>query len=154
MTPLLQPDGTPMCGQTCVAMVAGVSLIEASTAIGVSVMKFDGTNADHLIRGLKRLNIKVGRWVDYSTRKKRMVDIPPFAIMSIVNTKNAWGHWVVVKDGFVYDPGIGYPLPVHIFEAFIIERAYSRRFTSAKDKHKSVRAYWGEAIPIEEQRDI
>lgn len=142
-----QPDESGMCGQAVVAMAAGVSLDAATNAVGVSVMRTVGTHYTDLVRGLRRLGVKVGRYVDYTYRKKALVRVPNFAILSIVDG-SAWGHWVLVKDGVVYDPGIGWPLPFWVYETMVVERAYSRRFRAKGHKHKNVRAYWGEVIPI------
>lgn len=148
---LLQPHLSSMCGQVCVAMAVGCSLEEAAAAVGRSVLRDEGTHETDLIRALKKLGMKVGAFVDLCPRKgrtKKLILLPKFAIMGIGDRKTRWGHWVLLRDGVVYDPGIGYPLPVHIYELFIIERAYSRRYPKGRHAHKRVRALWVDYIPI------
>jgi hypothetical protein len=148
LTMVFQPDSTGMCGEACVAMAAGVTLDEAVRAVGSSVLRQPGTDDRDLIRGLRKLGVKLGPYTNYEDRKSRIVQMPDFAIMSVVDDKTKWGHWVVVKDGVVYDPGIGWPMPTWVYESIVIERAFSRRFMTKGHKHKSVKAYWGEVIPI------
>lgn len=148
VTPQLQPDGSGMCGQVCVQMAAGVTLAEASAAVGVSALREAGTTADDLVRGLKALGLKTGKWVNYCNRAKRMKRLPKFAIISITDNKSKWGHWVLVKDGFVFDPALGWPMPVHVYELAVIEGAYSRTFRPHHLKHRNVHARWEEVIPI------
>jgi len=146
--PLLQPDETGMCGQTCVAMAAGVSLAEASAACGVSVLRVAGTDADDLTRGLRALGLKVGKYVNYLNRKTRLKHLPKFAILSITDTASRWGHWVLLKDGYVFDPAFGWPMPVHVYELAIIEGTYSRKFRGPGHQRRNVKARWEEVIPI------
>lgn len=146
--PMLQPDQTGMCGQTCVAMIAGCTLPEAALACGTSVLNNEGSSTASLVRGLRRLGVKVGKPYTYKGRKRRVVDWPSFALMSVANNKTNWAHAVVLKDGWVYDPGIGWPLPAHVYEMVIVEMAYSRRFRAKHLKKRAVKAYWSEVIPI------
>lgn len=131
-----------MCGQTCAAIAAGVDLNEATVAVGVTTLRGPGTDTSELTRGLRRLGIKVGDPYPFKNR------FPKFAIVAIDDNKTQWGHWVVIHEGFVYDPGIGYPLPLYVYEDIVIYRAYSRRYLKSKDAHKRVRAKWTTVIPI------
>jgi hypothetical protein len=144
LKPLLQPDQTGMCGQTCVAMAAGVSIEEASSAIGMSVLGSHGTEASDLARGLRKLGMAVGEAGPFPKTHR----VPRFAIVAIDDNKTSWGHWVLLHEGFVYDPGIGWPLPVHVYEEFIVRGAYSRRYRRARDAGKRVKAKWGTYLPI------
>jgi hypothetical protein len=148
ITSLLQPGETGMCGQAVVAMAAGVSLEAATTAIGVSTLREAGTDSTDIVRGLRVLKMKPGKCTSYYRRKGKLKRLPAFAVLSVVDNKTTWGHWVLLKDGFIHDPGIGWPLPIHIYEGMIIERAFSRRYRRVRDAGKRVRAYWGDVIPI------
>lgn len=148
VTPLFQPDGTGMCGQTVVAMAANVSLAEAAAAVGVSTLRQAGTDANDLVRGLRALGLKTGKWVNYLNRTKRLKVLPKFAVISITDNKSKWGHWVLVKDGYVFDPALGWPMPVYVYELAVIEGAYSRNFTAKHLRRRGVQARWEEVIPI------
>lgn len=148
LVPLFQPDKTGLCGQTCIAMVAGVTIDEAVQVVRVTSVGDPGTSTEQVIAGLKNFGFRLGKVKSYIKKKKKLEVLPEFAIMSVVDNRTEWGHWVVLKDGFVYDPGIGWPLPVRIYENMLIERAFSRRFSRTRDKHKNVKAYWGEVIPL------
>lgn len=143
--PMLQPDGTGLCGQVCVAMVANVSLAEAVTACGTRTLRSSsvGTTTQEVMRGLRKLKVRFGEYRPFPERK-----LPNFAIAEVCDNKTQWGHWVVLKEGFVYDPGIGWPIPVHVYEDSIIERAYSRRYKRTRDAGKRVKGKWGTHIPI------
>jgi hypothetical protein len=147
--PLLQPHDSGVCGQTCVAMAAGVSIDAAVAAVGVSSSNDEGgTFADDMVRGLQKLGVKCGQPTEYGRRgSKRLRQLPERAIMGIDGYQQ---HWVLLWDGFVYDPGIGWPLPVRAYEGFILDMAYSRPHRPPKkNKSRSVRSYWDTAIPIE-----
>jgi len=143
-----QPDGTSMCGQACVATVVGCSLREAVAAIGITTMWDTATSHEDLISGLHKLGIETGKYIDYARRKRHLINLPDFAIMGIDDKSNDWGHWVVLKNGWVLDPGYNWHFPVHIYEEAIIGGAFSRRFSKKRDARKENLAYWGEVIPI------
>jgi hypothetical protein len=153
IVPLFQPDQTGLCGQTVVAMAAGISIDEAVVAVGVSsIMDEGGTYATDLIRGLRKLGVKVGVTRTYPRRpsRRKLRILPKRAILSIADGTR-WGHWVLYWDGFVYDPGIGWPIPIRVYETSIVERAYSRCYDRPQDAAKQVIAYWNEVIPILEK---
>lgn len=147
VTPLLQPDETGMCGQTVVAMAADVSLTEAANAVGVTVLKVEGTTSDDLTRGLRALGLRVGQYINYRNRRKRLRRLPSFAIMCVSN-RSTWAHWVLLKDGFVFDPALGWPMPVHVYELVAVEGAYSRRYRKKSEKRRNVIAMWEGVLPI------
>jgi hypothetical protein len=157
MTPtlkhVLQPGDTGICGQACVAIIAGVSLHEAVVACGVSTTQESdtgGTMVADLARGLRKLGVQVGKPRRFPKPVRgRAFMLPRFALAGIADGKTSWGHWVVIApDGFIYDPGIDVPLPWHIYEDFVIERAYSRRYKRAQDAGKRLKAKWDDYIPI------
>lgn len=138
---IVQPPETGMCGQACVAMAAGCSLEEAAHAVGLTVIKEPGTLAPDLVKGLRRLGMRVGVCKTYAY-KKQVSLMPNFAILKIID-EQLWSHWVLLKGGYIYDPGIGHPIPLWVFESFIIERCYSRGHAD-----KTVNVWWGQVIPI------
>lgn len=145
--PLLQPDASGLCGQTCVAMAAGVTIDEAFNAVGVSGIGQRGTEPSDLVRGLRRLGVRVGE-----PRPFPQVRLPRCGIAAINDNKTSWGHWVFLKNGLVYDPGFGYPLPVRVYEMLAIEMAFSRRYERSRDASKRVKACWGTFVPVYSRR--
>ena len=106
ITPLKQKGET--CGQTCIAMLSGITEEESVSIVGVK----GGTHGTHLISGLKKLNIRC------SERSVRFVGfLPKIGILRIkssggkvhqTNTKAIWrGHWVLIYENAIYDPGYG-----------------------------------------------
>jgi hypothetical protein len=145
--PLLQPDQTGTCGQTSVLMAVNslgipANLEDAIFACGVSSLCHDGgLFTKDIVRGLNVLGVKTG--VPYGgTVRRRCRTIPKRAIGIVANRLN-WAHAVLLWDGFVYDPGIGYALPLRVYEDFLIQRAF--RWLVG---NRIVRAYWKTFIPI------
>lgn len=101
---LYQPEDSNLCGQTCVAMLAGVSLDEAIEAVGTRA----GTCGPALHKALKKFGIKTSK---KSIRTKRNGIIPENCIAR-VRTKGSTGcHWILIWNSGVYDPlkgGSGY----------------------------------------------
>jgi hypothetical protein len=148
LRPLLQPDMSGTCGQTCVAMVAGVSLDEAFHAVGSTDLRMEGTVPEDIVRGLRKLGWYVGDYQVHGYKKKKLLRLPEFALLCLERTNDRWAHWVVIKGGFVYDPGIGYPLPVRVFEQSILELAYSRVYKRPQDASRRKMAYYAGVLPI------
>ena len=101
ITPLYQGAYEKTCGQTCVAMAAGVSREAAIAAVGMPA----GTWGADLKRGLAKLGIRTGK-----TRTLRHnAGAPQFGIVNInyrVNGRKVRrpGHWLLVWDWLIYDP--------------------------------------------------
>lgn len=98
ITPLKQPPRSRLCGQTCVAMLAGISLAESVKIFGHR----HGTKVTDLHQALKTLHI-------HSDSVLRIVQdgqaMPQTFIAQVksANRKRGW-HWVLVHDGCLYDP--------------------------------------------------
>ena len=102
ITPILQTHRT--CGQTCIAMLAGITLIEAINIIG----KTRATRTGDLKRGLDICGISHG---DRLIRHKRGRPLPRLCIchfgMEIRPSMPIAGHWVVFHNGTFFDPHKG-----------------------------------------------
>ena len=91
---LLQPKGSNLCGQTCVAMIAGISLEEAILAVG----KRGLTTTKDIAQALRKLGFGCAdRVTRYNGR------LGSELCLCVVESK----HWVVYKDGLFYDPAFG-----------------------------------------------
>lgn len=102
-TLMLQPENSNLCGQTCVAMAAGVSLDRAIEAIGHK--SISGTNTRDLVRGLRALGLPCA---DRCRVLGRLKPVLPRRGMLVVGTKK-YGHWMLTWDGVIYDPGGMWP---------------------------------------------
>jgi len=133
LTPLTQPDGSGTCTTTAIAMIAGCTIDQSIAASALS-QPSKGTYNHEATRALRHLGVKYGRW----TRNRR--NIPKFCLCTLENNRGTWMHSVAVLDGLVYDPLIGWPIPVRVYSDFILD-SYS--------KNKGVGpVQWHEFLPI------
>jgi hypothetical protein len=118
-----QPVGSSTCGQTCVAMIAKVSLETACRAVG----RKSGTHGTHLIKGLKTLGVDC-----YPTSKLVRKDkpLPECGIMRIQATYDtSWrGHWVLKWGGRIYEPTDGKVWGIQTYVEYL--QSVRQRFTS------------------------
>jgi UTP-glucose-1-phosphate uridylyltransferase len=100
------------CGQTCIAIIAGISQWDAVHAVGND----HGTQPKHLQEALFRFGFNVER--------KRFVkaEWPPPLAIALVRSKHdkGYGHAVVVRDGKVIDPAQGDPIPEKLWLTMMI----------------------------------
>lgn len=95
---LLQPKGSNLCGQSCVAMVCGFTLDQSISLVGK--------------RGLtktKDLTPVINQFYNTNsclTRLKKIEDLPTQGLLK-VTWKSKGSHWVLIRDGFIYDPAFG-----------------------------------------------
>ena len=101
-----QPPKSRMCGQTCVAMLLGMTLEECIKLVFKGYDK--GTTTKHLMKVLDQ----AGYMMNYKKLVKVPKDgsMPDRAIVKLrrtdVNYSANW-HWVLYADGRYYDPGKG-----------------------------------------------
>lgn len=95
------------CGQTCVAMLAGVDQYGAMHAVGND----HGTSPMGLQRALEKFGFIVER---KGTSTKEMETGKGIALIRAANNKE-YGHAVVYRDGNVEDPALGIPVKVDSF---------------------------------------
>ena len=99
MKHMFQPLGSSLCGQTCVAMIAGVSIEESIAAFGGTR---GGTRTRQLVDALHKLGIRCG--------EPPLIRIDGDCFISdtcIVKLHFEWTkrtHWVVWHEGRYYDP--------------------------------------------------
>ncbi len=97
MTPLFQPGDSKICGQTCVAMAAGVTIEDAVKAVGHK----ERTKTLELALALRKLGVEC----DDRLRIRRNGDgYPPRCIVKVSSGGKRNWHWVLMWDGKVYDP--------------------------------------------------
>ena len=92
-----QPEGSSLCGQSCVAMIAGISLSQSIEVIGHKRK----TRWAELRDALTGLGFSVSEKL---TKIRSRSDLPRFCIV-----KKYWGagntsHWIVKCNGLTYDP--------------------------------------------------
>lgn len=106
-----QPEGSALCGQACVAMVAGVSLERAIGVVGHQ----RGTHTRDIVRGLRCLKVVSSGKLRRISRARPV--IPNRAIVAIVyyamrpdgTRGQRYAHWLLSWDGVIYDPGEAWP---------------------------------------------
>jgi hypothetical protein len=103
MTPIAldhihQPPGSSLCGHCCVAMVLGITLEETIKRIGY----VRGTKAKELALVLRIGGVACkSRRIRYTPRKA----LPKRALLALSRRSNRRKfHWVLLWDGWVYDP--------------------------------------------------
>lgn len=97
-----QPEGTNVCGQTCVAMAAGVPLEDAIKTFGHARVTYTG----EVIAAFAKYGIKA--------KGKRLVRskgpawvLPENCLIHVLFHKKGepfHGHWMLRWDGHVHDP--------------------------------------------------
>lgn len=87
-----------LCGQTCVAMLAGVTVEEV-----VSVMKNDkGTGKKDIEKALNYYGISQAKTM---TKADNSSVLPKVCILKVLLPQ--YGHWILYYDGKYYDPEFG-----------------------------------------------
>lgn len=87
-----------LCGQTCVAMLAGVTVEEV-----VSVMDNDkGTGKKDIEKALNYYGIRQARTMTKADNKSVL---PKACILKVLLP--GYGHWILYYDGKYYDPEFG-----------------------------------------------
>lgn len=100
-----QPKHSRVCGQTCVAMILGE---DREDVIKHRFGHRHATSGKALRQVLTDAEKRCSLW--QRTKDGQLPDVP-LAIVSLRTThpkapKN-WKHWVVLADGYIYDPSIG-----------------------------------------------
>lgn len=101
-----QPSGSSMCGQACIAMVAGVSLRKACEAVG----HCNATDTRNLKGALRIFKVACGEKLVRINRNRPV--FPRRCIVAVCKfgaTRNGkrrakYSHWMVSWDGVIYDP--------------------------------------------------
>ena len=87
-----------LCGQACVAMLAGVSVEEV-----ISVMKNDkGTGKKDIERALNHYGISQAKTM---TKADNASVLPKVCILKVLLP--GYSHWILYYDGKYYDPEFG-----------------------------------------------
>lgn len=87
-----------LCGQACVAMLAGVSVDEV-----IEVMQNDkGTGKKDIERALNHYGIGQAKTM---TKADNNSVLPKVCILKVLLPK--YGHWILYYDGKYYDPEFG-----------------------------------------------
>lgn len=92
-----EPTGY-LCGQTCVAMLAGVSVDEVIKVIGTD----KGTSKQELKKGFDYYGI---RYAPKSTSYDPKVSLPDLCVIRMILP--GYGHWGIYYKGLYYDPEFG-----------------------------------------------
>lgn len=106
---IVQPEGSSLCGQACVAMAAGVSLDRAIEAVGHA--KKRGTYTREIVAGLRSLGIPSATRCKPLSKRKPV--LPKRGLLAIFrdesNKRPQKFHWMLIWDGHIFDPGGRWP---------------------------------------------
>jgi hypothetical protein len=94
---IYQPKGSRLCGQTCLAMLAGTSIQAVIAAVG----KRGSTNVTDLARGLRQLGFDSASALTLVQEDQTWPDI---YIAQVKYPKKRNWHWVLFANGALYDP--------------------------------------------------
>jgi hypothetical protein len=94
---VLQPEGSSLCGQSCVAMIAGISLSQSIKAIGHKRK----TRWVELRDALTGLGFSVSEKL---TKVQSRSDLPRFCVVRIYWGADNTSHWIIKCGGLTYDP--------------------------------------------------
>lgn len=87
-----------LCGQACVAMIAGVPVEEV-----IRVMNHDqGTGKKDIERALDHFGIRQAKTM---TRADNSTPLPPVCILKVLLPR--YSHWILYYHGKYYDPEFG-----------------------------------------------
>lgn len=108
-THVQQPERSRVCGQACVAIVAGVSLARALDAC--TDARRCATSEHDLRRGLTSLGYSLGAFVRLAGGT-----LPAPAAGALARVRYEWRshgyHWIVLEGSLVFDPS--HPDSVHV----------------------------------------
>lgn len=98
MIRLTQPPGTYLCGQTCLAMLAGISIERAITIIGHG----HSTRTRELVTAFRALGfICPDRLRRFGRTVIAELDL---AVVKVCYSGCSRTHWIAVSAGEIYDP--------------------------------------------------
>lgn len=88
------------CGQTCVAMLAGTTVAQATRAVGVR----GATLTQDIVRGLHALGL---RCPPRLVPVRHVRGLVPLALVKLAPPRGRGWHWVVWEEGDYLDPLVG-----------------------------------------------
>lgn len=96
---MLQPKNSCLCGQTCVAMIAEISLEESIFVFG----KRSGTTTKNVINALRKLGISCGDRLLFAKKHEK-----PDVCMCVLHYKDCKStHWTIWDGDYYLDPAYG-----------------------------------------------
>lgn len=107
---ILQPDGSSLCGQCCVAMAAGVGLSSVRVLLPEHL---GGTTTRALVGALRSLGVNCADRLKNISKSKHTW--PKRAILSVMRPeepemgRKRKDHWLLAWDGEILDPGGRWP---------------------------------------------
>jgi hypothetical protein len=104
---IVQPEGSSLCGQCCVAMAARITLDRA-----IDILGEDGTTTRDLVIALRALRVPCANRPRRISRTKPAW--PSRALLTIhrpadPGVRRHKYHWMLAWDGHILDPGNAWP---------------------------------------------
>lgn len=100
-----QPKGSKVCGQYCIAIVAGIEINEAIKLVGHQHVNH-GTRIKHIVSAFEKLGYKPARRLKRFYYMKQLPS-PCMFVVTWEKSKGGGSHWMAFKDGVVYCPVYG-----------------------------------------------
>jgi hypothetical protein len=95
-----QPENSSLCGQACVATIAGVSLDDSIAAFNNARC---GTRTKQVVKALRKLGVKCGdKLISLKKNQKS-----PVCIVKLHFDDCKFTHWTVYNMGLYLDPDAG-----------------------------------------------
>lgn len=99
---VLQPEGSALCGQCCVAMAAGVSLRRVIKLMGDSPA---GVGTAEIRLALDSFGLKCAPRMRVVKDKLGPVQVRRALLHTVQRVPSTVNHWTLLWDGGVFDPG-------------------------------------------------
>lgn len=105
MVHMYQPDNSSLCGQTCVAMLAGIPLEDSIKVFGSR----GRTRTKQVAAALRSMGFECDDKLQRLTANVRATERPNLALikLQVQQGGRTWGHWAILADGQYYDPSLG-----------------------------------------------
>lgn len=121
VTPLIQPTDFT-CGQTTVAMIAGVTVDEVIEVMGNA----KGTQVGDFTRALRHYGFDVGRDIElpHPAERTSRSRLPSCAILTVTKYRedDDFNHAVLLNRAIVYDPALGAGIPLSTYSTNLLPR--------------------------------
>lgn len=114
-------------------MVSGKTLDQVLCQIAIPKAGM-GLTTKQITKSLDILGVEHGRWLPNPK------EIPEFCIAFLTRGAN-WAHVVAILDGWTYDPNPGWPIPIRVYEDYVM----------CKYDLQNLKCAWNGFLPILQQ---
>ena len=109
MRHIRQPAGSRICGQACLAMLAGIALEEAVRVVGHR----RGTKTREILAALDKLGVPHAPRLR-PIRGGQVIKVPSLLVVRFGQRRGSW-HWVVLNGVDMLDPALEVPAHFDVY---------------------------------------